>query len=187
MVIPLDNSSASRLQRGGYSLAQFSQSAGSQISQEQQNYTASYQQPISYHYSQQPANSPTQLLNYSADSSDQCYKYEYSASKAPLVLAHEGDHLDQHRASNNLNEIPASVSDAGEVEDTTDVDGRCASSYINEMSGKGALFGTAVSTSPLPESTPPNEHCGRNSLGLTIDQDGTGTFSVANTQHQPSS
>ncbi|KAJ2874865.1 hypothetical protein GGH93_002056 [Coemansia aciculifera] len=187
MVIPLENSSASRLQRGGYSLAQFSQSAGGQISQQQRNYATSYQQPVSHQYnSHQSVSSPTQLLNYSADSadsSDQRYKYSYPASTAPLISAPGSHHLDQHHAGNNLSEGLVDVSGACEVDESTDVGGLHASSYLNEIPSKGVLFSTTAATSsPLPESTPPNELRGRNSLGLTIDQDSTDTLSVANTQ-----
>ncbi|KAJ2076392.1 hypothetical protein GGI16_008385, partial [Coemansia sp. S142-1] len=45
MVIPLESSSANRLQRGGYSLAQFSQSTSGQISHQQKTYATSYHQP----------------------------------------------------------------------------------------------------------------------------------------------
>ncbi|KAJ2049660.1 hypothetical protein GGI08_005688 [Coemansia sp. S2] len=189
MVFPLENSSANRLQRGGYSLAQFSQSTSGQISHQQKTYATSYHQPVSHQYhSHQATSSPTQLLNYSADSSDQCYKYSYPASTAQLIHAPGGHHLDQRHAGNNLSEGLVDISGACEIDESTDVDGLHASSYANSMPSKAVLFDTAAAatSSPLLESTPPNEYRGRNSLGLAIDQDSTDTLSVANTQFQSS-
>ncbi|KAJ2417207.1 hypothetical protein H4218_003042 [Coemansia sp. IMI 209128] len=184
MVLPLESSSASRLQRSCYSLAQLSNTTGDQASQQQKNYATTYPQPMSRQYaSQQATGSPAQLLSYSADSSDQCYKYSYSTSTAPPFR-----HADQHRVGGYSSEIPVDASGACKADDTTDIDGLCASSsHVQEVSdNKGALFGSAAAASPLPKSTPSIEHMCGDSLGPPIDQDNIGNVSAASMQLQPS-
>ncbi|KAJ2489360.1 hypothetical protein IWW37_004038 [Coemansia sp. RSA 2050] len=181
MVLPLENSSTSRLQRSGYSLAQFSSTASDQAFHQQKDYTAACHQPMSRQYtSQQAASSPAQLLGHSADSSDQCYKYSYSNPTAPPV-----HHTDEHHAQDYSTERLVGVTGACEVNDATDVDGLHASSlYVQDISDKSASFGSTAAASQLLGGTPAVKHCGGSSLGPSIGEANVDNVSAANTQLQ---
>ncbi|KAJ2741282.1 hypothetical protein GGI20_005295 [Coemansia sp. BCRC 34301] len=190
MAIPLDNSSTSRLPRSSFSLAQFSQSGGGHVAQQQSSYTTSYQQqhqPMSHHYTNQPACSPNQLLSCCADSSDQHYRYSYPDSIAPLCQTQSSHHLDQRHSSSESSERLVDVAEACEVNGTGAVSSLHTYSYLHSISDRGAPFGTAASaSSPPPEDTLPTEHLSKNSLGLTVDQGDNDTLPTTSAPFQPS-
>ncbi|KAJ2899804.1 hypothetical protein IWW38_000834 [Coemansia aciculifera] len=191
MVVPLDGSSTSRLSRSGFSLAQFSQSAGGQTSQQQSTFATNYQQqqqqPTPHHCASQTACNPDQLLSCGADSSDDLYyKYAYPASIEPLYQTKDDNNPEQRHASSDSSERLIDTTKGREVDGTAAVSSLHTYSYLHGISGRDGSFGAIATSSPPPAGLSPNEHLGKNSLGLTMVQSGVDTL-VADSAPLPSS